>query len=175
MDEEELKIIQILDAAVRQKHVRAKIDSLAFRVEQKLTQNPESLLAWEPIPLSMYGVKLPETVRSSWIFILRARASTGAERHPNSRQRMMSYRGSGDLQIMKGEKWRSNFLVSDPKASIETRWVYIPPNIWHQAVVHEANWVVVSFHTVPEDELIEERSLGIDSKLIRQRRYLGKA
>ena len=49
----------------------------------------------------------------------------------------------------------------------------IPPNVWHQAVVIEdKDWVVVSFHTVPADELIEERPDTADSGRTHQRRYL---
>jgi hypothetical protein len=189
MDKEELKILQILDAIVRQEAVIEMIDLIIPRVERKLTQESEALLAWEPLPLVVYGESLPKMIRSSWVFILRAQVNTGAERHPNSHQLMMSYRGSGDIQIWAGESmplnpsvpsrvnfvkgWRSNYLVSDSDAQIDSRWISIPPNIWHQAVVPEENWVVVSFHTVLEDELIEERPDATDIELTYQRRYLG--
>ena len=172
IDEDEIELLQILDVIVRRKSVRAPIDLIVLRVEQKLSQNPGALLAWEPVPLAAYGDRLPNMICSSWVFVLRAQTNTGAEKHPNSHQRMMSYRGSGDLQIWTGERWCSNPLVSDSEARIGSRWISIPPNIWHQAVVPEENWVVVSFHTVSEDELIEERPDPTDTKLTRQRRYL---
>jgi hypothetical protein len=150
------------------------------RAEQKLAHSLRAPLAWEPMPLATYGGTLPNMICSSWVFILRAQTRTGAERHPNSHQRMMSYRGSGDLQIWtdesvpsnEGKGWCSNPLVSDPEARIESRWVSIPPNIWHQAVVPEENWVVVSFHTVAEGELMEERPDAADTELTHQRRYM---
>ena len=111
-------------------------------------------------------------IRSSWVFAIRAQANTGAERHPNSQQRMMSYRCSGELQIWTGERWRSNTLVSDLEAQIENRWISIPPNTWHQAVVTKENWIVVSFHTVAEGELIEERPDADNIGLTHQRKYL---
>ncbi len=147
------------------------IDSLVPRVEQKLKKDSEALLAWEPVPLDTYGENLPNSIRSSWVFIVRAHAESGAERHPNSHQYMMSYRGSGDLQVMTGEKWDSNLLVSDLGKERESRWVSIPPYTWHQAVAPKENWVVVSFHTAPENELIEERPDPADTKLTRQRLY----
>ena len=55
--------------------------------------------------------------------------------------------------------------------SAENRWISIPPNTWHQGVVGDADWAVVSFHTVPAGELIEERP-GPDEATTRQRRYL---
>ena len=171
MDKQELEILQVLDAIAGQESVSTIIDSMVARVRQKLTQDLEALLAWEQVPLATYGGELPDILHSSWVFIVRAKASTGAERHPNSCQRMMSYRGSGDLQIWTGGRWHSNLLVSDPEEQIERRWISIPPNIWHQAVVLEGNWVVLSFHTIPEYELIEERPGPTDTRLTHQRRY----
>ena len=55
-------------------------------------------------------------------------------------------------------KWKSNILVSDADAPLERRWISIPTNVWHRPVIPNDNdWVVVSFHTVPAEELIEER------------------
>jgi hypothetical protein len=172
MNKKELKILENLDKLVRQESASEKIDSIVLRVEQKLIQDPAALLAGEPVPLAVYGQGLPNMIRSSWVFAVRTQATTGAERHPNSHQRMLSYRGSGDIQIWNGKRWSSNPLVSDSNASLESRWMSIPTNVWHQAVVPKENWVVVSFHTVPEDELIEERPDVTDTELIHQRRYM---
>ncbi len=171
MKQDSQKILQSLDEIVSRESVRAVIDSLVPRVEQKLEKDSEALLAWEPVPLDTYGEDLPDMIRSSWVFIVRAQAESGAERHPNSHQYMMSYKGSGDLQVMTDKKWDSNLLVSDPEEGIESRWVSIPPYTWHQAVSSKENWVVVSFHTAPEDELIEERPDSIDTELTHQRLY----
>lgn len=131
-------------------------------------------MAWEPIPLSMYGGSLPALVRSSWVFILRAGATTGAERHPNSQQRMMSYRGTGDLQTGGEDRWQSHRLSSEASAALEQRWISVPPSVWHQAVVPDQDWIVVSFHTVSAEELIEERPDSGDPDRTNQRWYLGQ-
>ncbi len=171
IDNRELKILQILDSIIREESVRIEIDAIVQRVEQKLNRSPEVLLTWEPVSLRIYGERLPDMIRSSWVFALRARSITGAERHPNSHQRMMSYRGSGDLQIQLEGEWISNHLVSDAGAPIQNRWVSIPPRIWHQAVVPDKNWVVVSFHTVPANQLIEERPDSTNPESVLQRWY----
>lgn len=171
MNETERKILETLEAILRQEPVAAAIDSIVLRVERKLTQDLDAALAWEPVPLSTYGKMLPPVIRSSWVFVCRAQSNTGAERHPNSHQRMMSYRGSGDLQIWDDDQWCSNPLVSDSDVPIEKRWVSILPNTWHQAVVPQENWVVVSFHTASEDKFIEERPGPNDTKLAYQRKY----
>jgi hypothetical protein len=41
-------------------------------------------------------------------------------------------------------------------------------------VVTDANWVVVSFHTIPAEELIEERPQGDDESRTKQKTYVGK-
>jgi hypothetical protein len=153
----EQKILKTLDEALRRPGVTPAIEAIASRVQQKLASDPQATLAWEPVPLETYGGGLPEEIRSSWVFVLRGRTTSGAERHPNSHQRMMSYRGAGDLQTWEDGAFRSNRLADDAAAPLERRWVSIPVNVWHKPVMGAEDWVVVSFHTVPADELIEER------------------
>jgi hypothetical protein len=171
MDQEEFKILEALDLAVRSEAIRPKIQAIVARVEQKLRESLDDVMAWEPIPLDFYTAALPETIRSSWVFILRANTTTGAERHPNSHQRMVSYRGSGDFQTRPAGDWCSQQLTSDPTAPIAERWISIPPYVWHQGVVPGENWVVVSFQTAAEHELIEERPVTEGKDTVRQRKY----
>jgi hypothetical protein len=171
MDQEESSILEALDLAVRSEAIRPKIEAIVARVEQKLRERPDDVLAWEPIPLDYYTVPLLETIRSSWVFVLRANTTTGAERHPNSHQRMMSYRGSGDFQTRRAGDWCSHLLTSDPTAPMAERWISIPPYVWHQGVVPGENWVVVSFQTAAEHELIEERPVAEGKDAVRQRKY----
>src|SRR5438132_14277191 len=178
MTADECSRLQALDAVVRSDEARAKITPVVDRVCAALAQKPEAVMTWEPIPLETFGQKLPPEVRSGWIFVLRAGADTGAERHPNSHQRMMTLHGTGDMRVRaevrarhgkpstgvraglatSSSTWQSNVLVSEPSAPLERRWISIPPNVWHRPVVgRNAHWVVVSFHTVPAEELIEEK------------------
>jgi hypothetical protein len=191
MTAEERSLLEELDTIVGSEEIRAQIYPIVERVRTELARNKEAQMTWEPIPLTIYGGALPSGIRSSWVFALRAGATTGAERHPNSHQRMMSFEGAGDLQVRArhgtslsirrtgladgGEvQWQSNFLVSDPDAPLERRWISIPRNVWHQVVVPEGpDWVVVSFHTVPPEELIEERPDSDDAGGTKQMRYLG--
>jgi hypothetical protein len=175
MDREELRILEALDLAVSSKAIRPKIEAIIARVEQVLRQRPDDVLAWEPIPLDFYTAPLPETIRSSWVFILRANTTTGAERHPNSQQRMMSYRGAGDFQTRLEGDWCSHLLTSDQTTPIAERWISIPPQVWHQGIVPGGNWVVVSFHTAAEQELIEERPVAEATDAVCQRTYAGES
>jgi hypothetical protein len=169
---QEYEILRALDKALKKAEVAQQIDRIVAEVEQKLTRNTDDAMAWQTIPLSLYGESLPDGIQSSWVFIIRAHAVTGAERHPNSIQRAVSYRQSGDLQVRDDDAWRSNSLVSEPDADMEKRWISIPTNVWHQVVAGDRDWVVVSFHTVPDHQLIEERHDPADPKLTRRRKYL---
>ena len=168
----ETTILATLDRAVRRKAVLGAIDARVVRLERKLASRPGAQMVWDTLPLALFGTVLPGEVRSGWVFILRAGATTGAERHPNSHQRTVSYRGTGDLQVLVGGRWRSHALASGLDAPVQRRWASIPPNTWHQVVVGERNWVVVSFHTATADSLIEERPHPADPESSLRRRYL---
>jgi len=184
MTAEERSLLQKVDRVLRLEQVDAQIRMTVERVRTKLARKEDVLMAWEPIPLTLFGGALPTVIRSSWVFILRAGANTGAERHPNSHQRMMSFEATGDMQTdaeplgraahaPSDIVWQSNILVSDPEASLERRWISIPQNVWHRPVIPKgADWVVVSFHTVPAEELIEERPHADRAGSVKQMLYL---
>ena|ERR1700756_5728191 len=91
MSPKERSSLELLDAVLRSEDVRKEIPRVVERVRVGLARKKEALMTWEPIPLGVFGRKLPEEIRSAWVFVLRAGADTGAERHPNSHQRMMSF------------------------------------------------------------------------------------
>lgn len=121
MTEEERSRLEALDTALRSDSVRERIRSIVARVRERLACRNAALMSWEPFPLNVLGKEVPSEIRSAWVFVLRAGADTGAERHPNSHQRMMSFEGSGDLQTGEPGKWQSNVLVSDPDAPLDRR------------------------------------------------------
>lgn len=175
MDPSERSRLEGLDAILRRSDIRGQIQPVVDRAHANLAQEEKAVMAWEPVPLSMFEGNLMPEFRSCWVFILRAGTNTGAERHPNSHQRMMSFECSGDLQVRADleSSWQSNVLISDPKAPLERRWISIPQNIWHQPVVPQGgDWVVVSFHTVPAEELIEERPDAAETGRTHRRHYL---
>jgi hypothetical protein len=174
MTNEERSWLEALDTALRSESVREHIRTIVARVRDELARRKEALMTWEAFPLEVLTTTLPAEIRSAWVFVLRAGADTGAERHPNSHQRMMSFAGSGDLQTGEPGNWQSNILVSDPDAPLERRWVSIPTNVWHRPVIAAAaDWAVVSFHTVPAEELIEERPDDSRDTGTKQMKYLG--
>jgi hypothetical protein len=174
MDAQEKQIIAFLDSVVNNPKIKEQIDVIVKRVDKNLEDQPDSIMAWEPIPLQLYNTTLPDGIKSSWVFVLRKNVVTGAERHPNSIQRMMSYKGRGDFQTKPGTEWNSHFLESNNDSDIEKRWISIPINVWHQGVVGDENWAVVSFQTAEVLELIEERPDENDESKTHQKKYEGE-
>ena len=152
----EQAILESLEAAIRAPRSAAILAGVTDAVSAELAGRPHARLAWRPIPLDTYD-RLPDGIASSWVFVLRAACTSGAERHPNSIQRFLSYRGSADMQTWNGAEWVSHVLSSDPQAPISQRWLSIPTNVWHRPVMGGQDWAVVSFHTAADDQLIEER------------------
>jgi hypothetical protein len=175
MTREERSILESIDTVLRSENVCEQIRPIVERVRAELGRKKEALMTWEPIPLSVFGHALPSEIRSAWVFVLRAGADTGAERHPNSHQRMMSFEGSGDMRTGEPGNWQSNVLVSNPELPLERRWISIPPNVWHRPVVgRDADWTVVSFHTVVSGELIEERPDASSKDGTKKMKYLAQ-
>jgi hypothetical protein len=88
---------------------------------------------------------------------------------------MMTFEGSGDMQTEERGQWQSNVLVGEHEAALERRWISIPQNVWHRPVVGtDADWTVVSFHTVPAEELIEEKPDDSSQDGTKQMKYLEK-
>jgi len=173
MTTEERSRLESLDAVLRSENVRKQLRPIVERVRTELARKKAALMTWESVPLTIFGSALPAQIQSAWVFVLRAGADTGVERHPNSHQRMMSFEGSGDMRTGDPEQSQSNVLISNPDAPMEQRWIAIPQNVWHRPVVGAAaDWAVVSFHTVPAKELIEERPDHRANDRTKQMRYL---
>jgi hypothetical protein len=169
-------VLRSLTDLVRTGAVRATIAEALQRVSQQLDATA-ALMAWEVVPPDTFRGSLPEGIRSCWIFVIRAGAATGAERHPNSHQRSFSLIGNGTFELRDGTEWRTHELSSSEGGSVEQRWVSIPPSTWHRLFVGPGPWGMLSFHTVAPEELIEERPVDatdLDGET-HQERYAGRS
>jgi len=156
MDAEERKTIETLDTIVRQPRVAKVLEAAVREAQEELAQNPEAVSVSVAVPLDVYGEGLPKVIQSSRVFVLRARAKSKRERHPNSHQRVLSYRGAGEIRTLEATAWRSHFITNEPSAGIDKRWASVAERIWHQPIAGKDDWAVIAFHTVPQDELIDE-------------------
>lgn len=156
MDAEQTSVLETLDEIVQQSRVAQALDSAVCKAQEQLSQNPDAVSASVTVSLDVYGEQLPKIIQSSRVFVLRARTQSKRERHPNSHQRVLSYRGCGDIRTFEEKTWRSHFITSNPSAGIDERWVSVPQRIWHQPIAGENDWVSIAFHTVSQEELVDE-------------------
>jgi len=82
MDATSDSVILLLDEIVREGSASTRVRETLERVQRQLAAT-DGPMAWETVPLSVFAKPLPGAVRSCWVFVLRAGAATGAERHPN--------------------------------------------------------------------------------------------
>jgi len=75
--------------------------------------------------------------------------------------------------------WQANRIRAPrigSRASVQQRWVSIPPSTWHRLVVGTEPWGTLSFHTVDPEELTEETPVDSDDLdgETHQERYAGR-
>ena len=157
-----------LARSLRSASVRKAIEPTLARVERDLCDRPGEPQAWEPLSISTLGFEIPGDVRSCWVFVLRAGASFGAERHPNSHQRTIALSGAALFEVFIDSSWSPWPISGDTESGSA---VSIPPSVWHRIQIGPRNFVSVSFHTVAADRLIEETPVGDDLSRTKQRLY----
>lgn len=156
-----------LSSSLTTSRVTRAISPVLARVEDALAARPDQPQAWESLPLGSLGFDPPASVQSCWIFVLRAGATFGAERHPNSHQRTIALAGTALFEVFTDGSWHARPIGAGTAESV----VSIPPSVWHRIKVGQENLVSVSFHTVPADRLIEETPEGDDLSVTKQRLY----
>lgn len=155
MDQKELNLISCLDELLKFESNKTFIEEGIAIANKKLDgENLKSVTV--TIPISKFGEKLPKGFGLCRIFILKANTEAKVERHTNSIQRVMSYKGSGTIKVQRSNKWISNPLSSNKNNPVENRWLTVEENIWHQPISGPENWITVTFHTADEKTIIDE-------------------
>src|SRR2546426_3978262 len=72
--------IHLLDRAVRTPAVATHVAAVLEHLARALPVKPGHM-AWDTIPLGLFDQPLPPAIASCWVFVIRAGAETGAERH----------------------------------------------------------------------------------------------
>lgn len=141
-----------LNEAVAQLIARPEIHSLVDSLKQQLPQTSEPFV-WSTIDLQSVTARLPDSIRSGWIFVLKKDVGSGCHYHPNSIQHMVMVEGEGTSKI--GQNSRQMKLFGDPDSSLDDVWYVIPEGMPHEFFPKGQVMVVLSFHTCTSDELEE--------------------
>jgi hypothetical protein len=155
MEKREKILLSDLDECIGAAKSQAVIKEAVAKAESELREEPAKSGAFVQIPLALFGEDLPEGIKSCRVFVLRGNTQSKTERHPNSTQRVLSLKGEGEIRIFE-ERFRTASLRSEGYAPMEERWVAVGPNVWHQPAAGAKNWAVLTFHTAPVEELVDE-------------------
>ncbi|MGH9755863.1 MAG: hypothetical protein ACREA2_24035 [Blastocatellia bacterium] len=151
--------------------VKSELSPILARVEKALAATSLEPQSWEPVPLDVFGAALPNSIKSCWVFIFRAGAKFGAERHPNSHQRTIALRGGAVFEVLEDNTWLPCPIGDSGGAESSSQSVSIPAGTWHRIGIGPENFVSVSFHTTSAQELIEETPVNDDLSVTRKRLY----
>ena len=137
----------------------AALDELVQRSRPELdeaTQKARAMLetgeefGWEFVSLE----PLPEGISSTGLFVLPARSSPTPHRHPNSVQHMRRLAGEARVQVTMDDD------SLERQVTVENPWMVIEKDATHAIHVGPEEFVVISFHTVSQDELLEVSDSG---------------
>jgi hypothetical protein len=135
-----------LDAVVERS--RAVLDTASLKARAMLRTGEE--FGWEFVSLD----PLPEGIASAGLFVLPARSRPTPHRHPNSIQHMRRLSGEARVRLTLSDE------VLDRSVGADEPWVVIAADAAHQIEVRNREFVVISFHTVPQEELLEVTETG---------------
>ena len=156
MDPHEATLLKKLEGVLEGQSVRMVIDDAIAEAKGQLDTDPQRQTGTVQVSLSVWGPDLPADIKSCRVFVFRAGNEFNIERHPNSCQRVLSLAGTGKIRVFENPTPGEVFLGSDKRGPLEIRWATLPANIWHQPVSDNEDWVVLTFHTASEKELIDE-------------------
>ena len=148
----EADYLQLLNDAVAELVSRRTTQALVADLKQQLPHTEEPFV-WSAIDLESITTRLPENIKSCWIFVLKKDAPSGCHYHPNSIQHMVMIEGAGTSKV--GTSEGEMRLFGSLGDSLGETWYVIPERLPHEFFPKGSDVVVVSFHTCESDELEE--------------------
>ncbi|MDE2784205.1 MAG: hypothetical protein OXK77_14710 [Gemmatimonadota bacterium] len=180
-DHESLHLLHRLHQRVfADPEVRAVLDAGFVQLALELRSRPEPPHATCTVPIELFtGVEQDritaasedrvtadrhDDVRLCRLFLLRRGARMAVpERHRNSVQRLVSYRGSGSIHQGVpggGPESLGPMAIYSPGADdsdLARHWDIVPVGVWHYPQAHgREDWATVTFHSAAEGEIVDE-------------------
>ena len=161
--------------------VRAVLDAGFARLAAELRSRPDPPHTTCSVPIGMFMGHAPaaradrgssdgrDRIRLCRLFLLRRGARMAVpERHRNSVQRLVSYRGKGCIhQRVPGggpEELRPRAICSPGAGTavhgptdLGQHWDIVPAGAWHfPEAAQDEDWATVTFHSAAEGEIVDE-------------------
>ena len=155
MNSKEHEVIKGLDEVLKLSYITELINTTVLEAEEDL-YNSKLPSITKTVPLKIFEDKLPNFINLCRVFILCANTESKIERHTNSFQRTMSWKGFGKTKVLTGNEWMLHESRASKDANLESRWLSVPSDTWHQPISGDKNWATVTFHTAGENEIIDE-------------------
>jgi hypothetical protein len=148
--------LRALDALL-ERVLRPLIDEAVVAARRMLAIS-QAPFGWQFIDVG--SAELPDGIRSVAVFVLPAGSAPPGHHHPNSTQHMRVVAGQATVTLRSSDSsWHHdpvNLLLGAQRP-----WLVIPHGVVHElAVMPGEELVVVSFHTVRQEDLLEVSSAG---------------
>jgi mannose-6-phosphate isomerase-like protein (cupin superfamily) len=145
-------MLEELNEIVADLITRPAIRDVIDNLKQQLQHTTEPFV-WSTIDLEFDNERVPETIRSGWIFVLKKDVPSGCHYHPNSIQHMVMIEGEGRSKVGSLSGQMKHF--GEAGSSLDDVWYVIPQGVPHEFFPTGRDMVVVSFHTCAAHELQE--------------------
>jgi len=130
----------------------------AVDVARRMLATSREPFGWRFIDLGARN--LPEGIRSGAVFVLPVGTTPPGHHHPNSIQHMRVLAGRAVVTLWSRESTAQHDPVRYGVGE-ERSWLVIPRGVVHQLeVLPEGELVVLSFHTVSAEDLLEVSAAG---------------
>ena len=159
----DLETIHALGSLVEEWRRSTAVFTLVHELGAELAGGDEPFVG-RPFEREHQRERLPAPVVSAWIFVLRPRTRNPAHLHPNSTQYTAVIGGTGTCYV-DGEAFE---LASFDASRVERTFLVFPAGTPHAFEPADEPLVVLSFHTVAPEELVE-----IEVESGNARRYVG--
>jgi len=148
--------LRALDALI-EGELRPLIDEAVDAARRMLVTSQEPF-GWQFIDVG--SGDLPDGIRSVVVFVLPAGTCPPGHHHPNSTQHMRVLAGQATVTL----RSTGSPAHHDPVrygVGAQAPWLVIPQSVVHELeVLPGEELVVLSFHTVPQEDLLEVSSAG---------------
>ena len=145
------KIRVELDSFLEEPHIHKAVQEAVEEILRKFRKNPElQAFSVSITPAKFPSVEFPKEAQLIRVYGSKARHAGKIERHPNSLQSLTTIEGEGVTKIL-GPPGESRTDYSAGKY-----WSFVEPNVWHQPVAGNEDWIAATFHSASETELIDE-------------------
>ena len=191
-DQESLPLLQRLHERVfADPEVRAVLDAGFAQLALELETRPDPPHATCTVPIELFTgagqdriteasedrvtADRHDRVRLCRLFLLRRGARMAVpERHRNSVQRLVSYRGSGSIcqgvpgggpmeltaRVIRSPGAKGpvrNDVARAASSGLARHWDIVPAGVWHYPEAHGGeDWATVTFHSAAEGEIVDE-------------------